>query len=139
MSVYTIHVTENMFSSATFDSKCQLEDAIEEEERIIKNNRDYLLALVTATEPNKMFDPKNGPIINQLLEEFNNTLSDYVSSSILLSELRKLLNEWDECHTVVKDENGKDVVVAKAPPKGFNPPYLSGDYVRTDRDNEYDE
>lgn len=139
MSSYTLHVTENVFSSVTFDNKYQLEEAIEEEERTIKANRDYLLALVTTTEPNKMFDPENGPIINQLLEEFNNTLSDYASSSIMLSELRKLLNEWDECHTTIKDENGKDIVVAKAPPKGFTPPYLSGDYIRTDRDDEYDE
>lgn len=139
MSSYTIHVTENVFSSVTFDNKYQLEEAIEEQERIEKESRDYLLALVTMTEPNKMFDPENGPIVNQLLEEFNNTLSDYASSSIMLSELRKLLNEWDECHTTIKDKDGKDIVVAKAPPKDFNPPYLSGDYVRTDMDDEYDE
>lgn len=139
MSSYTLHVTENVFSSVTFDSKYQLEEAIEEQERIEKESRDYLLALVTMTEPNKMFDPENGPIVNQLLEEFNNTLSDYASSSIMLSELRKLLNEWDECHTTIKDKDGKDIVVAKAPPKDFNPPYLSGDYIRTDRDDEYDE
>lgn len=139
MSSYTFHVTENVFSSVTFDNKYQLEEAIEEQERIEKESRDYLLALVTTTEPNKMFDPENGPIVNQLLEEFNNTLSDYASSSIMLSELRKLLNEWDECHTTIKDKDGKDIVVAKAPPKDFNPPYLSGDYIRTDRDDEYDE
>ena len=139
MSSYTYHVTENVFPSVTFNNEYQVEEAIEEEERIAKENRDYLLTLVTMTEPNKMFDPENGPIINQLITEFNNALSDYVSSSIMLADLRKLLNEWDECHTTIKDENGKDIVVAKAPPKDFNPPYLSGDYVKTDRDNEYDE
>lgn len=132
MSFYTVLNADIVFYKETYATLDDVEEAIEEEESIIKSAEKELLSLAVMTEPNKILCLEDGvELLAEIGNRVNMNIETIKESETKLYKLNKLKREWDECHV---EKNGK--IVAKNPPKNYNPPYLCGDYIEGDREEE---
>lgn len=135
MGWYTILNTDIVFCKETYATLEDVEDAIEEEESLVKSAERELLGLAVMTEPNKMLCLEDGvELFAEIENRVNMNIETIKESEIRLYKLNKLKSEWNDCHV---EKNGK--IVAKNPPEDYNPPYLCGDYIKGDRDEEEEE
>lgn len=137
MSWGTSYITEHYFSKETYNALYEVEQAIEEEGSLLKQLENQLTSLAVMTEPSKIIPTEEecdySVVIPQMV---NNILYEYQHTCIHKALLEHLKEEWDDCHVKV-NRNGKEKLVGKYPPDKFNPPYLFGDFVETDK--QFDE
>lgn len=136
MSWGTEYIHNHYFSRETFDTLQKVEDAIEDDEEYLKQIEQQLISLALMTEPSKIIQLEDctsylTTIPNMVSEYLKEYRSTYFHKTLLMS----LKSEWNDCHTKIQIE-GKEENVAKCPPKGFNPPYLCGDFIKTNNIEE---
>jgi len=131
MSFETGFYHYDWFNRQTYDNLDSVLEAIEEEELIKENIEKELIGLSLMTEPKKMLniDDMTDPI-NLITDKVNSLMEEYRGTVVQLYRLNTLKNNWDECHTKIKDPSGKEVEVAIHPPEGLKT-YMCGDFVRT--------
>lgn len=132
MSTYTILKTDIVFSGETLDTKYKVEDEIEKCKSMIKYLENELLVLCVTTEPQKAFAVEDGDPIDEVIQRYRNTVEELEGEYIRKYKLETLLEVWDKCH----NDEGKAI----APPKGtYDSSFLSGDFIETDREIDFDE
>lgn len=112
------------FKRESFNSIHEVQNRIDELERMISNIKSYIKNLVMITEPKKFIDDEYDPVVyftNECEAQFEE-LKEY---TIELFKLNILLNEWSNCH----NEKG----LAIYPPENIDSDtaYLCGDFVRS--------
>lgn len=112
------------FNKETFNTKYEVQNRIDELERIIKYIKEYIKNMVMITEPKKFIDDEYDPIV-YLTNECERQFEELEEYTIELYKLGILLNEWDNCH----NEEG----LAIYPPENINwdTAYLHGDFVNS--------
>lgn len=132
MGWYTVLNADITFCKETYATLDDVNEAIEEEESYIKAAEKELLGLAVMTEPNKMLCLEDGvELFAEIENRVNMSIETIKESQMRLYKLSLLKSEWEQCHT---EKDGK--IVAKNPPPEFNPPYLYGDYIKGDRDEQ---
>ena len=120
MGFGTYLYTDIYFSRETYNSKHQVEDALEEARERLRYAKEKLAKLAFMTEPNKFCVNEESPdtyLDNELryaFEEFEEAvIDDY--------KLTLLLDNWDETH----DSEGKAI----RPSNEDRKPFICGDFI----------
>ena len=128
--------TDLYFNRETFNSKYQVEEALNETRKSLRDLRSAILQLAIMTEPEKFFKPEPGEDypefcldalnkrMDYLLEEFENmTIEEY--------KLSLLLDEWDGSHD---KESGYAKDTPESEKEGNS--YVFGDFIESVSDND---
>lgn len=112
------------FSRETFNYKSEVEDRIEETEKLLQTMKDQIRNFVMMTEPRK-FCPENYDPLIWINNEYEDLMASIEEYSIELYKLRILLDNWDNCH----EKDG----LAICPPDDitWKTAFLDGDFVKT--------
>lgn len=132
----TSHIKEVYFSKQTFDNIDRLDEAIEESRTAIDAAKETLCRLATMTEPQKFLNPEEygcSDIYSTIEHLYKESIETLEAELPYLANLESLKDDWDDVHTI---KDGK--TVAKNPPSEINVPYMYGDYIPGDRDEEED-
>lgn len=130
----TSHIKEVYFSKQTFDNIDRLDEAIEESRAAINAAKETLCRLATMTEPQKFLKPEEygcSDIYSTIEYLYKESIETLETELPYLANLESLKDDWDDVHTI---KDGK--VVAKNPPSEFRPPYMYGDFIPGDNDDE---
>lgn len=132
----TSYITEHYFSKETYNHLYEVEQAIEEDSSILKNIEQQLTSLAIMTEPSKIIPQEEGcdylTVIPTMVLEL---LDEYKHTHWHKTLLEQLKGEWDDCH-IELTKNEKKKLVGKYPPDEIKVPYLYGDFVETDNQEE---
>lgn len=114
------------FNRETFNSRYEVECKIEEVEKCLQLAKDSLFNLAIMTEPQK-FCPEDLDPLSWVQCEFRENMELIEDYIVELSNLKLLLDNWDNCH----NEEG----LAIYPPDNieWDTAYLCGDFVNSDK------
>lgn len=132
----TSHIKEVYFSKQTFKTIDNLDKAIEESKAAICAAKETLCKLATMTEPQKFLNPEEygcSDIYSTIECLYKESIETLETELPYLANLESLKSDWNDVHTI---KDGK--VVAKNPPSEINTPYMYGDFIPGDRDEEED-
>lgn len=125
MSWSTDLFCEISFNRDTFNSKYEVERAIEEVDNSIKDSKQNLSELALITDPSVLFNRDESPYytIKKMVKEL---LEDLQEDIVRRYKLSILLDNWERCHE-------KETGLAIYPPDNINwdTAYLCGDFVRS--------
>lgn len=114
------------FNRQTYNSKYEVESAIEDLKVYIRNAENKIRNLVMITEPNK-YTPEDYDPITYLTGEFEEALELIKEYEIDLYKLNLLLDNWDTCH----DENG--LAINHPDNISWNSAFLDGDFIKSEK------
>ena len=106
----------------TYKTKWEVEEAIEESNRIIEVCKKDLLSYALITEPKKFCPEESDPLI-WLNNEVEDNLQLLEKEIIKLYKLELLLKEWDKCH----NKEGK--AIKSKDDKLWDKAYIDGDFI----------
>jgi len=137
MSWETRYTTTLYFSRQTYDTKCSVEDALEDIRESINYYENKLRHLTTITEPKKFCNEEDDPML-WLQSETNECLTTLSDLYVDQFKLQCLLNGWESCHT----KDGDPI----HPPKEFcnadeyqnECSYIDGDFILTKEEKQKD-
>lgn len=99
--------TEFNFNRASFDSKEDVKNALEEAKDLAEKAKQSIFALCIMTEPNKMLQVEEGMSAVETVQYLTEDLfKSYEEAVIQVFKLEDLYNNWDKCKT---DYNEDDV------------------------------
>lgn len=108
------------FNRETFNTKYEVEQALENVKADIISYEEEIKALVYMTEPQKFYNVEDN-MYYELRSRTNELLELLSENYIMQYKLSLLLYNWDKCH----DKDG----LAIAPPDDIKP-YLWGDFIK---------
>ena len=120
MGFGTYLYTDIYFSRETYNSKHQVEDALEEVRDRIKWAKEKLTKLAFMTEPNKFCVNEESPD-TYLDNELRYAFEEFEEAVIADYKLNLLLDSWDETH----NSEGKAI----KPSDEDRKPFVCGDFI----------
>lgn len=120
------------YNRQTFNSRYEVEDALEDVNKSIDRIQAELRDLALMTEPEKLLVTKRDDDDSSIYWQIKRTVEDDLEmlreDVVERYKLNILLEEWDRCHH-------KDTGLAKYPPENcdWDKAYLCGDFVKSDK------
>lgn len=120
MGYGTYLYTDLYFSRQTYNTRHQVEEALEEAKDRLNGARLKLTKLAFMTEPEKFCVNEESPD-SYLDTELNYAFEDFEEAVIDRYKLTKLLDDWDDTH----DSKGKAI----RPSDEDRKPFIDGDFI----------
>ena len=111
------------FNRKTFNSKYEVEEELEDTKKYLETAKSRLRNIAMITEPKKFCDDDDDPIC-WLDNEITNTLELIEEYTIDIFKLRRLLENWEQCH------NKEGLAID---PPSYDVAYLCGDFVKSEK------
>lgn len=123
MGFQTDLFTTLTFNHQTFNSRYDVNDELNETEKLIKYYENKLYSIGVMTEPKKYCDDDDDPIafINS---EINDSLKELDDLYVERFKLQLVLETWNQSH----DEDGFAIPVPNNVP--WNAAYIDGDFIK---------
>lgn len=115
------------FNRKTYNTIYEVQDDIDELNRIIRHCEDQVKAYALMTEPKKFCDKEEDPklyLSNGVAQELESLQEYYIDKY----KLELLLDNWDECHT-------KEGLAIRRPDNiHWDSAFISGDFIKYKED-----